>query len=125
MPRLVGTPAVASSGDGRLEVFVFSVDGALWHLSQTRVGGGLTDWSEWTLRGGSWPGGSWPATVTASADGRLELFMAADGLQHAWQVAWSRNGWSGWVNHGPPPPAMPGSRPSPPSPARWSSPTAP
>jgi hypothetical protein len=41
MPRLVGAPAVASSGDGRLEVFVFSVDGALWHLSQTRVGGGL------------------------------------------------------------------------------------
>jgi hypothetical protein len=36
MPRLVGAPAVASSGDGRLEVFVFSVDGALWHLSQTR-----------------------------------------------------------------------------------------
>jgi hypothetical protein len=108
MPRLVGAPAVASSGDGRLEVFVFSVDGALWHLSQTRVGGGLTEWSGWTLRGGSWPGGSWPATVVPSADGRLELFVAADGLQHAWQAAWSSNGWSGWVSHGPPPPTIPG-----------------
>ena len=108
MPRLIGAPAVAASADGRLEVFVFDVGGALWHLWQTRVGGGLTDWSGWELRGGPWPGGSWPATVAPGEDGRLGLFVAAaDGLQHTWQTAPS-NGWSGWITFTRPPPTIPG-----------------
>ena len=104
MPRLIGAPAVASSGDGLLEVFVFTVDGALWHIGETQPGNLEVSWSEWTRLGGPWPGGSWPAVVAPSGDGRLELFVAtANGLQHAWQTAWS-NGWSGWVAHDPPPP---------------------
>jgi hypothetical protein len=39
--------------------------------------------------------------LAPSGDGRLELFVATDDLQHSWQTAWS-NGWSGWVSHGSP-----------------------
>jgi hypothetical protein len=96
MPRLFGAPQVAASGDGRLELFVFGIDGSLWHLWQTAWSNG---WSGWDARGA---GGSWPAALAPSGDGRLELFVAGNGLQHAWQTAWS-NGWSQWISHGSPP----------------------
>lgn len=96
MPGLFGAPAVASSGDGRLELFVGTIDGALWHIWQTAWSNG---WSGWTPMGA---GGSWPATATPSGDGRLELFVAGAGLWHASQTAWS-NGWSNWATLGSPP----------------------
>jgi hypothetical protein len=98
IPRLFGAPELAPSGDGRLELFVFDIGGALWHIWQTSWSNG---WSEWTPLDGL--AGSWPASVAPSGDGRLELFVAAAGLGHAWQTSWS-NGWAQWTTHGSPPP---------------------
>jgi hypothetical protein len=95
MTPLFGAPAVASNGDGRLELFAFTVDGALWHILQTAWS---NDWSEWSAMGA---GGSWPAVAAPSGDGRLELFVAGNGLQHASQTSWS-NGWSQWASLGSP-----------------------
>jgi hypothetical protein len=92
---LWGAPALANSGDGRLELFVFDSTNQLFHISQTAWSNG---WSGWTAMGAQ---GEWPATVAPSGDGRLELFA---GLNHASQTAWS-NGWSGWTQM-PPPPAF-------------------
>ncbi len=97
MPRLFGAPAVAANGDGRLELFVFGIDGTLWHIWQTQWSNG---WSGWAAFPGG--GGNWPAAVTPSGDGRLELFVAGADLGQAWQTAWS-NGWSPLVNRGSPP----------------------
>ena len=89
MARLLGSPTLAASGDGRLELFVFDIEGILWHIWQTAWSNGWSDWSQ------AGQGSSWPASVAASGDGRLELFVAGDGgLQHSYQSAWS-NGWSG------------------------------
>jgi hypothetical protein len=83
----LGQPAVAQNADGRLEVFVSVLGGALWHLWQTAPGAG---WSGWESLAGE------PANdvgVGRTADGRLELFAearAASGphaLWHRWQVA--------------------------------------
>jgi hypothetical protein len=95
MTALFGAPAVASNGDGRLELFAFAVDGALWHIRQTAWSNG---WSELSAMGA---GGSWPAAVAPSGDGRLELFVAGNGLEHASQTSWS-NGWSQWTSLGSP-----------------------
>jgi hypothetical protein len=98
MPALFGAPELAASGDGRLELFVFDIEGELWHIWQTAWSNGLSGWS---LQG-SVEGASWPATVAPSGDGRLELFVAAGTVAHQWQTAWS-NGWSQWLPHGSPP----------------------
>jgi hypothetical protein len=45
---LVGSPAVAASAEGRLELFVAGTDGALWHIWQTAPNG---DWSPWCSHG--------------------------------------------------------------------------
>src|ERR1022692_1511300 len=103
MPALFGAPELAASGDGRLELFVFDIEGELWHIWQTAWSNG---WSGWSLQG-SVEGASWPATVAPSADGRLELFVAADTVAHQWQTAWS-NGWSDWTTLGAPPEVIPG-----------------
>ena len=98
---LFGSPAVAPSPDGRLELFVLGSDGALWHTSQTAFG---TGWSD-MLWHGTPPGvllSSAPA-VAASADGRLEVFVASEDatLWHIRQTA-PNSGWSDWVSHGTP-----------------------
>jgi len=91
MTILFGAPAVASNGDGRLEVFAFTVDGALWHIWQT-AWSNSNSWSEWSPMD---IGGSWPAVVAANGDGRLELFVAGNELLNAAQTAWSNsNSWS-------------------------------
>ncbi len=103
MPGLIGSPELAASGDGRLELFVVDVEGQVWHMWQTAWSNGWSGWSQTTG-----PGSSWPVTVAASGDGRLELFVVSgDGLQHQWQTAWS-NGWSDWVSFPPPPQTFPG-----------------
>ena len=45
---LVGSPALACSPDGRLELFVVGTDGALWHKWQTALNNG---WSRWVCHG--------------------------------------------------------------------------
>jgi hypothetical protein len=47
-PHLINGPAVAASGDGRLEVFVLGTDGALRHIWQTVASNG---WSAWNTLG--------------------------------------------------------------------------
>jgi hypothetical protein len=104
MPGLIGSPVLAPSGDGRLELFVVDFEGELWHIWQTAWSNGWSGWSQSTA-----PGNSWPATVGASGDGRLELFVVSGSgdLQHQWQTAWS-NGWSDWVSFPSPPQTVPG-----------------
>src|SRR6516162_2898251 len=100
MTQLLGAPAVAPNGDGRLELFAFARDGALWRIEQT-AWSNSNSWSEWTAGG---TGGSWPATVTSGGDRRLELIVAGNGLAHASQSSWS-NGWSQWASVGSPGPS--------------------
>lgn len=93
MARFFGSPSLAASGDGRLELFALDIEGTLWHIWQVAWSNG---WSNWSRRGEA---SSWPASVAASGDGRLELFVVGDGgLSHSYQTAWS-NGWSGWHTH--------------------------
>ena len=105
MPTLFGAPEVAASGDGRLELFVFDVQGALWHAWQAQWSDSA-DWRGWCNLGQS---GAWPATVAPNGDGRLALAVAAGQqlVQSASQTAWS-NGWSGWAALPPVPQAQPG-----------------
>lgn len=109
-------PALASSLDGRLELFAFSTTHAgLWHRWQTTRYGA---WAAW-VREPDPPGVTWtegnPA-VAPGKDGRLELFCVngtdrADPLNqpnndvwHRWQTV-VNGGWSSWLSHGQPPDA--------------------
>lgn len=94
MPSLFGAPEIAASGDGRLEIFVFDIEGALQHAWQVQWSNS-NNWGGWCDLGQQ---GEWPATVAANGDGRLELVVAAGPQQVAYasQSAWS-NGWSGWA----------------------------
>jgi hypothetical protein len=105
----LGTPAadwldgvaVATSADGRLEVFAIS-HWTLWHIWQEPGGG----WSPWTSHGTP-PGTNFnndAPVLRANTQGRLELFaVGTDGaLWHIWQTTPS-GGWSDWTSHGSPP----------------------
>jgi hypothetical protein len=83
MPTFFGAPEVAASGDGRLEVFVFDIEGRLWHTWQKQWSNS-GDWTGWCQQGG---GAQWPATVAANGAGRLELAVVAGPpqVQHASQ----------------------------------------
>ncbi len=103
----IGSPAMAASADGRLELFLCGSDEQLWHIWQVSPSGG---WSSWTSHGHPpstnppFPTGVWntPALALNSA-GRLELFVAGTNteLWHIWQTALNQ-GWSGWLSHGSP-----------------------
>ena len=99
---LTGSPRLAPSADGRLELVVVGSDGNLWSKWQTSAANG---WSDWGSHGQP-PGVNLTGTamVAASADGRLELLVVgSDGnLWARWQTAPS-NGWSDWGSHGQPP----------------------
>jgi len=65
-------PAIVRNADGRLEAFVLSNGGTLFHSWQVTPGGG---WSGWFILGDpSWKFWSGPAVGT-NADGRLEVFV--------------------------------------------------
>lgn len=107
MPTFFGAPEVAASGDGRLELFVFDVDGVLRHAWQTQWSDS-DEWGGWCDLGQSGD----EATVAPNGDGRLVLAVATDQqagqqlVQSASQLVWS-NGWSGWAALPPVPPAPP------------------
>jgi hypothetical protein len=96
---VIGPPAMTLDAQGCLQVFVVSADGDMWNVGQTAPAGSWTDWNP--------VGGASGATfrdrpaVTASADGRLELFVCGEDNQlwHAWQTSVG-GGWSEWVNFG-------------------------
>jgi hypothetical protein len=93
---------VGRNADGRLEVFVLTAEGVLWHIWQSAPNG---DWSEWEPLGLP-PGGLDKSPVVArNADGRLEVFAVTPTphvLWHIWQTA-PNNGWSDWAPLGTPP----------------------
>jgi hypothetical protein len=100
-PNLFGSPAVARSADGHLELFVLGDDGALWHMWQIAPKNG---WSQWVSHGAP-PGlllNSAPS-VAAGEDGRLDVFIVSQeaALWHIGKTA-ANSGWSDWVSHGSP-----------------------
>ncbi len=78
-------PVVARNGDGRLEVFMIGMDGALWHRYQLdAVGAGYWSWSNWESLGGYLIS---PPAIGRNIDGRLEIFQEGrDALYHNWQL---------------------------------------
>lgn len=107
--------AAASLTDNRVEVVALGqthgaavsatgVAGSLWHRWQTTASG--SDWTAWEPLGN--PGGK-PAgapTLTANANGRLELFTVADGrVWHRRQRQADEPGsWTPWAPLSPPAP---------------------
>jgi hypothetical protein len=91
-------PAVGQNDNGgRLEVFQWGTDGALWHKWQLTPGG---SWSGWTSLGGALSG---PPVVVSNDDRRLEVFARGTdgGLWHIWQLAGGGStGWSTWASLG-------------------------
>ncbi len=100
---LNSAPAVASSADGHLEVFIVSEDAVMWHILQTAPNG---DWSQWfsdgTPSGVSFGSDSTPA-LASDSNGCLQLFTVGnDGtLWHMRQIA-PDGDWSGWWSHDAP-----------------------
>jgi hypothetical protein len=106
-------PTLASSLDGRLELFAFSTTNAgMWHRWQTAKYGG---WHAW-VREPDPPGVTWTegnVAVQAGLDGRLELFCVNgtdragpldqpnNDVWHRWQTT-VNGSWSSWISHGQP-----------------------
>ena len=92
---VLGAPVAGHDLDGRLEVFVVSSDGNLWHLAQNVVNGG---WGPWQAVVGNNPGISAPPRVGYNQDGRMEVYGMQSGgiLWHVWQKTangpWSDGG---------------------------------
>ena len=95
MFELGGSPAVASWGDGRLDIFARGQDGALWHRWYDLNQGG---WQAWESLGGQLVGA--PA-VASWAPGRLDVFVQG-GDGHLWQRYYDLNqgGWHAWIDLG-------------------------
>ncbi len=99
---LGGPPIVDTNQDGRLEVFVASMDGALWHTWQTATL--PSGWVEQLAKPWYSLGGQVRRATTGvgrNKDGRLEVFaVGTDGaLWHVWQVS-AGGGWSPWHSLG-------------------------
>ena len=105
---LTSSPAIASWGPGRLDVFARGPDKNIWH----RGYGSSVGWSAWQSLGAP-PGYFDPTSDVQSIDGsnsgpdaaswaagRIDLVVvAADGA--AWHKAYSSTtGWQGWVSLG-------------------------
>jgi hypothetical protein len=94
------TAEVGRNGDGRLEVFAFASDGAVWHIWQQAAGG----WSGW--HGLDAPSGLFPFSLAVgeTADGRLVVFVVVlgGGLWRRAQAA-AGSGWGAWEDLGMPP----------------------
>jgi hypothetical protein len=92
-PRgIIGSPAIASWGPGRLDTFVRGGDNALWHAFATPG----TGFSGWENLGGQLTSG--PAAV-AWAFGRVDVVArGTDG--GLWHKFWSQTVWSPWESLG-------------------------
>jgi hypothetical protein len=95
-------PVMADQADGRLHLFIPTLGGPMWRISQTAPSSG---WSDWVSHGrpNGLPGYLFkdPPAIATNADGRLELFApAAIGVWHIWQT--EPNGpWAEWYNQVP------------------------
>ena len=98
--NIASKAAAALNPDGRLEIFVISVNNQLYHRWQTTAGSS-SSWSAWTSLGGNLVGN--PA-VAINSDGRLEVFAVSatnNQLYHRWQTtAGSTTAWSAWTSLG-------------------------
>ncbi|HTD15677.1 MAG TPA: hypothetical protein VK673_10875 [Chthoniobacterales bacterium] len=101
-----GSLCLAPSQDGRLELFAIGNDGALWHIWQTAVNDGWSNWfSHGNPQGQTFAGSAIPPVLASQADGRLHLFVPSLGGE-MWRISQTavNNGWSDWVSHGRPSP---------------------
>jgi hypothetical protein len=102
------TPGIAANSDGRLELFITSTDGQLWHIWQTERSGGWSDWKSHGIPPETDPtvrtGVMLTPAVVMNSDQRLELLIGGldNCLWHIWQTTPS-GGWSNWLSHGQPP----------------------
>jgi hypothetical protein len=87
---LTSSPAVASQGTYRLDVFVRGTDGALWHRPYSQFSG----WGDWAKVGGFIRAGSNPTAVSWGF-GRIDVFVVGsdDAL---WQISYNSGSWSQW-----------------------------
>jgi hypothetical protein len=87
-------PTVARNVDGRLELFL-ALEGEVWHIWQTRVNNGWSDWSPLENPGAT-PG---RLAVARDREGRLVLVATTDdgGLSHRSQQAASQGPWTPWT----------------------------
>jgi hypothetical protein len=90
------TPAIAPDDDGRLELFVMGSGGTLYHRGQTDMSNG---WSDWEAFSNNAMFNHLAVPVVApNADGRLEIFLVAEGgVSHRWQTAPSGK-WADWAS---------------------------
>ena len=97
---VLGAPVAGHNLDGRLEVYVVSKDGNLWHRWQ---GGPFGLWQPWQTVLAVSPGISAPPRVGYNRDGRIEVYGMQSGgvLWHVWQTA-VNGGWSGGGSLGAP-----------------------
>ena len=84
---LTSSPAAASWGRDRLDVFARGVDNGLWHRWSN---GG--SWSGWESLGGFLTAG--PAATTWGPN-RLDVFVKGSD-RGLWRISWDGNGWTGW-----------------------------
>jgi hypothetical protein len=96
---IVGTPAVGSNADGRLEVFISTGVGAWWHRWQLAPNSGWSGWDNSLLVNSP---GHTTLAVSFNADQRLEVFGTGGDLVHTWQD-WGSDTkwWKGPVDEGP------------------------
>jgi len=73
---VLGAPVAGHDLDGRLELFVVSKDGNLWHRVQTAPNG---SWGSWQAVSASNPGISAPPAVGYDLNGRIEVFGMQSG----------------------------------------------
>lgn len=97
---VLGAPVAGHNLDGRLEVYVVSKDGDLWHRWQ---GGPFGLWQPWQTVVAVSPGISAPPRVGYNQDGRIEVYGMQSGgvLWHVWQTA-VNGAWSGGGSLGAP-----------------------
>jgi hypothetical protein len=91
---------LAHGSDGRLELFVVTLEGNLWHAAQVTPGGHWAQWS--SLDGPEGEPGIAEVGVGANADGRLEVMatlLDSTDLWHRSQTA-PDDGWSDWSSLG-------------------------
>jgi hypothetical protein len=85
------SPAVASWGPNRLDVFGRGGDGALWHDGWNGI-----NWTGWQSLGGFLT--SAPAAVSWGPN-RIDIF-ARGGDNALWHMAWNGSAWTAWDSRG-------------------------
>jgi acylphosphatase len=93
----VGEPGGGRAADGRIEIFVQSSDGHVWHLWQTAPNGDWSEWEDLSTYRRLGVGAVGEPGVGSAADGRIEIFVQGSDshVLRLWQTAPNGN-WSEW-----------------------------